>query len=217
MIRITEADWHPLDCRPNDLGHEKQVLGLPESWVRPRPIAVSPTHDLFDASVPLTRILRVFNAMQRAPWHTYQIITNGSHRLLKADPYLVWLPSIRVGVSVPSKELAFRIDDVRQTGAALKFVSCEPLEGPLPQLDLHGIDWLIVGGDTRPGTRPLPLEWLRDLRDQCLAAGVLFCLKHRGGRHADRVLDGRTWDEMPVSGTDKVAAASGNHPAVSGE
>lgn len=138
--------------------------------------------------------------MQRAEHHTYQIVTSCSERVVKADPYLAWLPNIRMGVSVPNSALAFRIDDLRQTGAATKFVLCEMLEGPLPNLDLQGIDWFVVSGDTRPGALPLPLEWLRDLRDQCLASGVLFCLKHRGGRHADRVLDGRTWDEMPTPG-----------------
>lgn len=139
--------------------------------------------------------------MRRADWHQFQILTKRSERLRELDPEIVWAPNIWMGVSVEDAGRAFRIDDLRATGAAVKFLSLEPLLGPLPRLDLRGIDWVIVGGESGPGARPMDPAWVTDLRDQCLRARVPFFFKQWGGvnkRRAGRLLDGRTWDEMPV-------------------
>jgi protein gp37 len=138
--------------------------------------------------------------MRRANWHQYQLLTKRSERLPDLDDKLEWLPNIWMGVSVENQKYTYRIDHLRQTHAHTKFLSLEPLLGPLPNLDLTGIDWAIVGGESGPGARPMKPEWATEIRDQCRTAKVPFFFKQWGGvqkKRAGRELDGRTWDEMP--------------------
>jgi len=142
--------------------------------------------------------------MNEAHWHRYQVLTKRSKRLRELSPTLTWAPHIWMGVSVETAAYTRRIADLRETGAHVKFLSLEPLLGPIPGLDLDGIDWVIVGGESGPKARPMDPAWVRDIRDQCLAARVPFFFKQWGGtnkKKAGRLLDDRTWDEMPLSET----------------
>jgi len=186
---------------------DEEVLDQPRRWRRPRTIFVNSMSDLFHDAVPFEFIARLFAVMESCPQHTFQVLTKRSQRLLETEAHLPWPASIWMGVSVENPENTFRIDQLRATGAKVKFLSLEPLLGPLPELDLHGIDWVIVGGESGPGARPMDLAWVRQIRDRCVARGVRFFFKQWGGidkKKAGRVLDGRTWDEMPES----AAAAS---------
>lgn len=181
--------------------HEK-ALGLPLQWKKPQTIFVNSMSDLFHQRVPVEFILRVFETMNRAHWHRYQVLTKRAERLAELSPKLPWTPNIWMGVSVEHVYYAHRIDALRRTGAQVKFLSLEPLLGPLPNLDLNGIHWLIVGGESGPRARPLEKAWVLDLRDQCHAAGVPFFFKQWGGiskKKTGRILEGRTWDEMPAA------------------
>jgi protein gp37 len=180
--------------------HE-HMLEVPLRWKKPRMIFVSSMSDLFHQDAPLEFIQKVFKVMRRASWHTFQVLTKRSRRLLELDPEINWPTNVWMGVSVENKDYTFRIDHLRQTGALVKFLSLEPLLGPLADLDLHGINWVIVGGESGPGARPLAKEWVVDIKDQCLAAHVPFFFKQWGGvkrKRNGRVLQGRTWDEMPA-------------------
>jgi protein gp37 len=159
--------------------------------------------DLFHKDVPVEYIERVFDVMHRANWHQYQILTKRSARLREVGPELLWEPHMWMGVSVESGDYLSRIDDLRTTGAQVKWLSLEPLLGPLPNLDLRGIGWVVVGGESGPGARPMNLDWVRSIRDQCLGEGVAFFLKQLGGYPDKRgkekaVLDGRRWAEYPT-------------------
>jgi protein gp37 len=138
--------------------------------------------------------------MNEADWHQYQVLTKRAERLEAVSKDLRWAPHIWMGVSVENEDYLWRVDHLRQTGAHLKFISIEPLLGPLGTLDLRGIDWVIVGGESGPGARPMNPEWVADIRNLCVRAGVAFFFKQWGGvqkkRHG-RELEGRTWDEMP--------------------
>ena len=156
--------------------------------------------DLFHADVPAMYIKRVFDVMHRASWHQFQVLTKRSDRLLALDPVLKWQPQIWMGVSVENEDYLFRLDHLKKTGARTKFVSIEPLLGPLRKLKLRGLDWVIVGGESGPGARPIDPEWVREVRDRCISARVPFFFKQWGGvlkSRTGRVLDGRQWDEMP--------------------
>ena len=138
--------------------------------------------------------------MRRADWHQYQVLTKRSERLRELAPQLKWEPQIWMGVSVENEDYLYRIDDLRHTDAQVKFLSIEPLLGALPKLNLHGIDWVIVGGESGPGARPMNQDWVREIRDRCLRANVPFFFKQWGGTvksRTGRILDGQTWDEMP--------------------
>lgn len=183
---------------------QPQTLELPLSWKRPRTIFVNSMSDLFHKDVPVDFILRVFDVMHRAHWHQYQVLTKRSDRLLDLDSSLPWEPHIWMGVSVENLHYSFRIDHLRRTGAPIKFLSLEPLLGPLPNLNLQGIGWVIVGGESGPGARPMDPRWVIDLRDQCRRASVPFFFKQWGGarkKATGRTLEGRTWDEMPRQNT----------------
>ena len=187
---------------------QPQMLDLPSSWKTPKRIFVNSMSDLFHKDVPLSYIKQVFAVMHKAHWHQYQILTKRSERLLELHDDLDWAPQIWMGVSVESQKYVHRIDDLRQTGAQVKFLSLEPLLGPLHGLNLTGIDWAIVGGESGPGARAIDQEWVTGLRDQCLEANVPFFFKQWGGvrkKTTGRILEGRTWDEMPV-GSDLVLA-----------
>jgi protein gp37 len=177
-----------------------RALELPLSWKKPKTIFVNSMSDLFHKDIPVEFIQRVFDVMRRANWHQYQVLTKRSARIVELDPQLQWLPNIWMGVSVERKDYVYRIDDLRKTHAQTKFLSLEPLLGPLPNLDLSGIDWAIVGGESGPEARPMKEEWVIEIRDQCRAAGVPFFFKQWGGVQKcrnGRELEGRTWDEMP--------------------
>lgn len=179
---------------------QPHMLDAPLQWKQPKRIFVNSMSDLFHPSVPSEYILEVFAVMQKAHWHEYQILTKRSKRLRDMDSSLNWLPNIWMGVSVESEEYRFRVEDLRQTKSFTKFLSIEPLLGPIRQLNLRGIDWVIVGGESGPGARKMSREWVRQIRDQCLEESVPFFFKQWGGvfkRKTGRVLDGRTWNQMP--------------------
>jgi len=163
-------------------------------------IFVNSMSDLFHDDVPTPFIHSIFRVMEDAHWHTFQILTKRSERLVQLAATLPWPRNVWMGVSVESRRYMSRIDDLRKTGAAVKFLSLEPLLGPLPNLDLVGIDWVIVGGESGPGCRPIQPEWVREIRDQCAAAHTPFFFKQWGGvwkKRTGRELDGRTHDAMP--------------------
>lgn len=183
---------------------DEKSLALPASWKTGRMIFVNSMSDLFHEGVPLPFIRRVFKAMAASPQHTYQILTKRGDRLEEISPELDWPENVWMGVSVENADYVFRIDHLRRTGAAVKFLSLEPLLGPLDDLNLAGIDWVIAGGESGPGARPMDPEWVRSIRDQCRLSGVAFHFKQWGGvnkKKTGRILDNRTWDEFPVLAT----------------
>jgi len=158
--------------------------------------------DLFHRQVPLEYIQKVFDVMNRAHWHTFQVLTKRSARMLEIQDRLEWSKNVWMGVSVETENYVSRIDDLGQTGAQTKFLSLEPLLGPLPNLKLDRIDWVIVGGESGPQARPMSKDWVLDIRDQCRRSRVPFFFKQWGGvrkKNTGRLLDNRTWDEMPKS------------------
>jgi protein gp37 len=180
---------------------QPQMLELPMHWKTPKRIFVNSMSDLFHDEVPDSYIMQVFDVMGWAHWHQYQVLTKRSERVLAMSKKLPWAPQIWMGVSVENEKYISRIDDLRKTAAHVKFLSLEPLLGPLRKLNLKGIDWTIVGGESGPGARPVNPAWVADLRDQCLKASVPFFFKQWGGvqkKKTGRSLDGRTWDEMPA-------------------
>ncbi|MDW7709787.1 MAG: phage Gp37/Gp68 family protein [Deferrisomatales bacterium] len=184
------------------------TLRLPLTWRRPRQVFVNSMGDLFHDEVPEAFIRRVFETMEAATWHRFQVLTKRAGRLRRTAPRLPWPENVWMGVTVECTDVRERIDDLRTVPAAVRFLSAEPLLGPLTGLDLAGIHWVIAGGESGPGARPIDPAWARDLRDQCLAAGVPFFFKQWGGRNkkaAGRVLDGRTWGEMPRDGRESTA------------
>jgi protein gp37 len=187
-------------ARGFELTLQPQMLDLPLRWKRSKRIFVNSMSDMFHADVPLEFIRKAFDIMRRASWHQYQILTKRSERLLSLDAQLDWQPHIWMGVSVENARFQHRIDHLRVTRAHVKFLSLEPLLGPLPNLDLGNIDWVIVGGESGPHARPMDPSWVSDIRDQCRNAGVAFFFKQWGGifkSRTGRELDGRTWDQMP--------------------
>jgi protein gp37 len=178
----------------------KHAMNLPLGWKRPQTVFVNSMSDLFHEDVPVDFIRRVFDVMQQADRHRFQILTKRSERLAELAPLLPWPVNVWMGVTVESGNYIHRIDDLRHVPAAVRFLSLEPLLGPLPGLDLADIDWAIVGGESGPGARTMAEAWALDLRDQCRRAGVAFFFKQWGGvnkKTAGRLLGGRTWDQMP--------------------
>ena len=228
-IEWTESTWNPvtgctkvspgcLHCYAERMARRLQAMGqrnyvngfnltlhehaldLPLTWKKPRVVFVNSMSDLFHKDVPLNFVLKVFDVMRSASWHTFQILTKRSRRVLELNEMIDWPPNVWMGVSVENRDYSRRIDDLRQTDACLKFLSLEPLLGPLPQLNPEGIDWVIIGGESGPGARSLKEEWVIDIRTQCTLARIPFFFKQWGGVHkkrAGRMLEGRTWDEMP--------------------
>lgn len=181
---------------------QPQMLEHPLRWHQPRRIFVNSMSDLFHEDIPASFVIRVFEVMRRARWHQFQVLTKRSERLLKLNRRLNWGPHIWMGVSVESQKYLYRVDHLRETGASTKFLSIEPLLGPLTDLDLSGINWVIVGGESGPGARPMNPDWVRQIRDHCIRAQVAFFFKQWGGvfkTRNGRHLDGRTWDEMPAA------------------
>ena len=195
------------------------LVDLPMKWRQPRVIFVNSMSDLFHEEVPLSFIQSVFATMQRAQWHVFQVLTKRAERLAEVAPSLEWPSNLWIGVSIERQDVVWRLNYLRQVQAAVKFLSCEPLLGPLC-LNLEGIDWVIVGGESGPDARPMELDWVRAIRAQCRASRVPFFLKQLGGavdkRGKDRaLLDGRLWREMPgsaaLSRPPKPAALAGAH------
>lgn len=229
-IEWTEATWNPItgcskislgckNCyaerfakRLKAMGHfnyrnefhvtlHEHMLKQPLTWKNPRLIFVCSMGDLFHRDVPLEFIQKIFEVMEKAHWHTFQLLTKRSERLPKINQYLTWPQNVWMGVTVENMDYIPRVDHLRQTGAKIKFISIEPLLGPLPNLNLSGIDWVIVGGESGPKARPILVDWVMDIRDQCQRAHVPFFFKQWGGKNKKkngRLLEGRTWDEMPV-------------------
>jgi protein gp37 len=187
-------------ARGFELALHERVLEYPLTWKKPQRIFVNSMSDLFHKDVPLDFLMRVFEVMNKANWHQFQILTKRSERLLELHQKLGWAPHIWMGVSVETEGYSMRIDHLRATGAHVKFLSLEPLLGPLENLNLQGIDWVIVGGESGPHSRPMQGTWAMNIRDQCTRAGVPFFFKQWGGfnkKKAGRRLDGEYWDEMP--------------------
>jgi protein gp37 len=205
MARRLKAMGQPNYINGFDLTLHENTLDAPLRWKKPQRIFVNSMSDLFHKDVPTEFILRVFDVMTKATWHHFQILTKRSDRLLELSPNLNWRPNIWMGVSVENDDYTFRIDHLRNTGAHIKFLSLEPLLGPIPSLRLNGIDWIIVGGESGPGARSLQRSWVIDIRNQCQSVKVPFFFKQWGGvnkKRAGRMLDGQTWDEMPKSRRD---------------
>lgn len=176
-------------------------LDLPLRWGKPKMIFVNSMSDLFHESVPDEYIKKVFAIMVKADWHVFQILTKRAERLSKLAPQLPWPGHVWQGVSVESQPYTKRVTALRKVPASVRFLSVEPLLGPIIKLPLDGIHWVIVGGESGPRHRPINPQWVREIRKQCLTANVPFFFKQWGGRTAKsggRILDGQTWDEMPV-------------------
>ena len=203
--RFRGVPGHPYE-RGFDVVLRRERLGQPLAWRRPRTIFVNSMSDLFHEAVGDAFVASVFEVMERAHWHTFQILTKRPERAAALAPTLPWPTNVWLGVSVENQRWAARIDSLRTIDAHVRFLSCEPLLDPL-DLDLNGIHWVIAGGESGPRARPMQIEWVRAVRDQCLAAGVPFFFKQWGAhdargkrmskKAAGRLLDGRIWDEVP--------------------
>lgn len=228
-IEWTDATWNPVTgcskvspgcqhCYAERLAHRLKAMGVPTyrnafevtlhphvlerplHWRRPRRVFVNSMSDLFHEDVPEDFIRSVFSVMTRAPQHVFQILTKRADRLLEVASRFHWPSNVWQGVSVESAAYTWRIDRLQKVPTTVRFLSIEPLLGPIPNLPLDGISWVIVGGESGFGHRPADPEWVRMIRDQCLAAHVPFFFKQWGGRTpkaGGRLLDGRAWDQMP--------------------
>lgn len=228
-IEWTEAPWNPVTgctkvsagckyCYAERLAERLQAMGqpnyrhgfavtlqpqqleIPLRWRKPQIIFVNSMSDLFHEQIPLQYIQRVFAIMQQAHWHRFQILTKRAERLAHLDERLDWPANVWMGVSVENSDHLGRADDLRRTHAQVKFLSLEPLLGPLGRFDLSGIDWVIVGGESGPRSRAMSAEWVLEIRDNCLRNRVPFFFKQWGGtnkKKTGRLLEGRTWDQMP--------------------
>jgi len=185
-----------------DVTLHPDVLKLPTTWKAPRTVFVNSMSDLFHDRVPVDFIHRVFDAMSACPQHTFQVLTKRSKRVRELRNTLDWPANVWMGVSVEDASVFHRIDDLRAVPAAIRFLSCEPLIGSLQGIDLSEIDWVIVGGESGVGARPMRIEWVREIFRACRQSGVPFFFKQWGGVRKDlrgRKLNGRTYDEMPKS------------------
>jgi protein gp37 len=190
---------------------QPDVLEEPLHWTKPKLVFVNSMSDLFHEAVPLSYIHRVFEVMERADWHIFQVLTKRHERLAATAGLLRWPENVWMGVSVESQDHVARIGGLRKVRASVRFLSVEPLLAPISFLPLKGIHWVIVGGESGPRARPMQPQWVRAVRDRCRAEGVPFFFKQWGGVHkrtAGRLLDGRAWDEMPA-----VGGQSGDAPA----
>jgi protein gp37 len=207
--RFRGVPGHPYE-RGFDLQLRPERLNQPLDWRKPKLIFVNSMSDLFHEDVPDTYIRDVFSVMERADRHKFQVLTKRPERVAALAHELPWPENVWMGVSVENQRWTSRIDQLRRVPAVVRFLSCEPLLGPL-KLDLQDIHWVIVGGESGPGARPMRADWARDIRDQCLRANVPFFFKQWGAhdehgirvgkRRAGRVLDSRTWDAMPATRT----------------
>ena len=190
-----------------DLRLWPERLELPLHWKKPRRIFVNSMSDLFHSGVPDEFILKVFETMVKADQHVFQVLTKRPQRLARLAPSLPWPANVWAGVSVESNEVAWRADFLRRVPAAVRFISAEPLIGPVDELNLDGIDWVITGGESGAGHRPCDPEWVRDVRDRCTSTGVHYFHKQWGGKTSKsggRDLDGQIWSDMPSMDSVKV-------------
>lgn len=229
-IEWTDATWNPVtgcskispgckNCYAERLAHRLQAMGvhsyrngfrvtlhpaqleLPLKWRRPRRVFVNSMSDLFHEDIPEEFIRRVFAVMERASQHVFQVLTKRADRLVELAPRLTWPSNVWQGVSLENSDYVWRVERLARVPAAVRFLSIEPFLGPIESLPLHAISWVIVGGESGPGHRPLEASWVRSIRDQCRRARVPFFFKQWGGRTpkaGGRELDGRQWDQMPV-------------------
>lgn len=197
-----QTDGDPRTSGPGfGVAVHSDALRLPLTWRSPRLVFVNSMSDLFHAKVPMSFIRDVFAVMAETPQHTYQLLTKRSRRLARIADSLEWPANVWMGVSVENAAQARRVDDLRHVPVQTRFLSCEPLLGPLDGLDLSGIAWVIAGGESGAAYRPVEVAWVRAVRDACISADVPFFFKQWGGRTAKtggRELDGRWWDEMPT-------------------
>ena len=182
------------------LSVHESALYLPLTWKKPQTIFVNSMSDLFHKDIPVNFLMRTFEVMNKANWHRFQVLTKRSDILLKLDPIILWSENIWMGVSVENQNYTYRIDHLRETNAQIKFLSIEPLIGPIDNLDLTNINWVIVGGESGPGARPMEESWVLRIRDICKESKVPFFFKQWGGvqkKKNGRLLKGKTWDQMP--------------------
>jgi protein gp37 len=208
--RFRGVSGHPYE-QGFDLRLWPERLELPLRWKKPRRIFVNSMSDLFHKGVPDEFVRSVFDAMLQANWHTYQILTKRPQRLARLGHSLPWPPHVWIGVSVESNDYAWRADYLRKVPAAIRFISAEPLLGPVDQLNLEDLHWVITGGESGIGHRRCDPDWVRDVRDRCVAEGVAYFHKQWGGRTpkaGGRMLDGRTWDELPAQSKSQEQALS---------
>jgi protein gp37 len=228
-IEWTEYTWNPvtgctktspgcLNCYAERMAKRLQAMGLPNyrtgfrvalhehvlfaprAWKKPSIVFVNSMSDLFHEKVPLEFILKVFEVMRANPQHQFQILTKRAERLAEITSFIDWPENVWMGVSVENNDYTNRIDDLRISGAFIKFLSIEPMLGPISNMDLNGIDWVIVGGESGPRARPIQYEWIVDVRDQCIKSQVPFFFKQWGGtnkKKAGKLLDGKIWNQMP--------------------
>ncbi len=183
-----------------DVTLHDDALGMPPRWRKPRMVYVSYMGDLFHNKVPSAYIRKVFNVMEAAPKHIFLVLTKRSERAAHLAHRLPWPDNIWMGVTIESNDYVHRADELRTIPAAVRHLSLEPLLGPLPDLELDGIGWVAAGGESGSSNRPVDADWLRDIRDRCVAAKIPFLFRQWGGTRrnkAGRVLDGRTWDQLP--------------------
>lgn len=177
------------------------TLKDPLKWRKPRLVFVNSMSDLFHEEVSVSFIKAVFQTMNQASHHTFQVLTKRPGRVLEIESSLTWSPNIWLGTSIESERWQFRLEELERTSAQSKFLSLEPLLGPLPDIPVKGVDWVIVGGESGPGARPMEADWVRGIRDVCVREHVPFFFKQWGGvfkKRTGRTLDGRTWDQMPT-------------------
>ncbi len=228
-IEWTEATWNPvtgctkisdgcMNCYAERLAARLKAMGnkryengfnvtlhhdlvdLPLKWKKPQMIFVNSMSDLFHEGIPVSFIKAVFKTMEQAHWHTFQILTKRSKRLIELSSEFLWPSNVWMGVTVEAEKYTFRISDLRQVPAAVRYLSLEPFITPISELPVDGIDWVIVGGESGPRSRIMKADWVRSIRDQCVKAGVSFFFKQWGGANkskAGRTLDGRIWDNYP--------------------
>jgi len=216
MAKRLQKMGNPKYARGFELTLHESALELPLHWKTPQAIFVNSMSDLFHEEVPEGFIQRVFDVMRRANWHRFQVLTKRSQRLSKLSPAIDWPSNVWMGVSVERDDYTFRIDHLRSTGAHIKFLSLEPLLGPLRNLNLAGIHWAIVGGESGPGSRPIEEEWVLDIKDQCQRGGVPFFFKQWGGvnkKRTGRLLQGREWNEFPAHAPITASPIYGSAPA----
>ncbi len=183
-----------------DVTCHEHLLTAPLTWKKSKKVFVNSMSDIFHKEVPLSFIQKIFKTMNHAFIHNFQVLTKRSTRLVELNSQLDWSENIWMGVTVENSESKYRIDNLRQSGAQIKFLSIEPLLDDLGEINLDGIDWVIVGGESGPKSRPMKKQWVESIKEQCLASRVPFFFKQWGGtnkKKAGRLLEGRTWDEMP--------------------
>jgi protein gp37 len=196
-----QRDGDPRTSGPGfGVSYHPDALSLPFTWTKPRLVFVNSMSDLFHAKIPLAFVQEVFTVMASTPQHTYQVLTKRARRLRRLAPELDWPPNVWMGVSIENSSVLDRVEDLRSVPAAVRFLSCEPLLGPLGQLSLDGIHWVIAGGESGANARPIKSVWVEEIRDQCASEDIPFFFKQWGGRRpksGGRNLGGRTWDDMP--------------------